>query len=110
MQITERNEGDITIFSLEGRVDSQGSVQLESALQAAVEAGQHKIALDMAKVSYLNSAALRTLADIITQTREKGGDLRLASLVPKVQRVLHLVGFDKFSSIYETLDQALINF
>jgi anti-anti-sigma factor len=110
MDITERIENDIYVFTIEGRIDSAGAIALEDSLQATVEEGHHKMVLDLAKVQYINSAALRTLADIITQNREHGGDLRLAALTPKVKRVFQIVGFDRFSTIFDTLEEALVNF
>jgi anti-sigma B factor antagonist len=110
MKISQRFENGITILILEGRIDSEGAIQLDDALRAGIEAGETRIVLDLAEVQYMNSAALRTLADIITKTREKGGDLKLAALQPKVRRVLQIVGFDRFSSIHETLKAALADF
>lgn len=110
MIINKQNTNGITVFKVEGRIDSQGSIDLDKALQDAVTKGNYKLVLDMGQVQYINSAALRTLADIITKTREHGGDLRLAQLTPKVSRVLKIVGFDKFSSVYDRLEDALVNF
>lgn len=110
MNITEREENGITIFELEGRVDSEGAVQLDDVLQGSLKAGKYKLVLEMSQVQYINSAALRTLADIITQTQEHNGDLKLVALQPKVKRVLQIVGFDKFSSIYDSLDSAAAAF
>jgi anti-anti-sigma factor len=53
---------------------------------------------------------LRTRADVLTIAREDGGDLRLASLNPKVQRVFQIIGFDKFFNIYDTLEAASKDF
>lgn len=110
MKISQRYENGVTIFKLEGRIDSEGASQLDHTLRAGIEAGEVKMVLDMAEVQYMNSAALRTLADVITKSREKGGDLKLAALQPKVRRVLQIVGFDRFSSIHDTLQTALADF
>lgn len=110
MNITEREQNGVAIFLLEGRVDSEGSVDMDLALQTAVTEGKTKIVLDMANVRYINSAGLRTLADILTQTQESGGGLRLVNLNPKVHRVFQIIGFDKFFSIFATVDDALSGF
>ncbi len=110
MKITEREQNGITVYLLEGRIDSEGSIQLQDTLYAGLEAGKHKMVLEMSQVQYINSSALRTLADVITQTREKDGDLKLVALPPRVKRVLQIVGFDKFSSIYDELETALADF
>jgi anti-sigma B factor antagonist len=110
MDITEREQNGITIFVLEGRVDSEGAVDLDLALQAATSENKDKLVLDMSQVRYINSAGLRTLADILTQCKESEGDLKLVDLNPKVQRVFQIIGFDKFFSIYSSVENALADF
>jgi len=110
MNITEREHNDITIFTLNGRVDSEGAIDLDLALQTATAEGKYKLILEMAEVRYINSAGLRTLADILTQAQENGGDLKLVDLNPKVRRVFEIIGFDKFFTLYDTVDNAEANF
>ncbi|HUX75684.1 MAG TPA: STAS domain-containing protein [Anaerolineae bacterium] len=110
MDITERVENGITVFVLEGRIDTQGAVDLDLALQAAVSEGQHKMVLDMAEVRYICSAGLRTLADVFTKNREQGGDLKLVALNPKVLRIFRIIGFDKFFAVYDTIEAASADF
>ncbi len=110
MNITEREQDGVTIFVLDGRVDSEGAVDLDLALQTATSEDKYKLVLDMSQVRYINSSGLRTLADILTQCQQNEGDLKLVDLNPKVQRVLQIIGFDKFFTIYDTLDNALAGF
>jgi anti-sigma B factor antagonist len=110
VDIIERDENGVTIFVMQGRIDTQGAVDMDLALQAAVSDGKHKMVLDMAEVRYIGSAGLRTMADVLTKNKEAGGDLKLVALNRKVDRVLRIIGFDKFFSIYETLDQAVADF
>jgi anti-anti-sigma factor len=83
---------------------------MDRVLQAAVTEGKHKMVLDMAQVSYLSSAGLRTLADVVTRNREAGGDLKLVALSRKVLRVLRIIGFDRFFALYDTLEAAIADF
>jgi anti-sigma B factor antagonist len=110
MDIAERLKNDITVFVLGGRIDTQGAVEMDQALQAAVAEGKYKMVLDMATVRYISSAGLRTLADILTKNKRNGGDLKLAALSPRVRRVLEIIGFDNFFSISSTVQQALDEF
>jgi anti-anti-sigma factor len=110
MNITERSENGICLFVLRGRIDTQGAVDLDLTLQAAVAEGKHKMVLDMAEVRYISSAGLRTLADVLTKNREADGDLKLVALDRKVLRVFRIIGFDKFFSIYDTLETATSDF
>ncbi len=110
MNINERDENGVAVFVLEGRVDTQGAVDLDLVLQAAVQSGKSKMVLDMSELRYMSSAGLRILADVLTQNKELGGDLKLAALNKKIKRVLQIVGFDKFFSIYETTSAAIEDF
>ena len=110
MNIIERDQNGVTVFELDGRVDTQGAVDMDLALQAAVSGGKHKMVLDMAQVEYISSSGLRTMADVVTQNREAGGDLKLVAVSPKVLRVLRIIGFDKFFSLYGTVEEAIADF
>lgn len=110
MNITEREQNGVTIFSLDGRVDSEGAVDLDLALQTATSDGKYRLVLEMSEVRYINSAGLRTLADILTQTKEQNGNLKLVNLNPKVRRVFQIIGFDKFFDIHESVDEAVSTF
>jgi anti-sigma B factor antagonist len=110
MNIAEQERDGISVFELEGRIDTQGAEEMDRALQAAIAEGKHKMILDLSAVNYISSAGLRTLADVLTQNREHEGDLKLVGLNQKVLRVLHIIGFDKFFAIYEATDAALADF
>ena len=111
MQISSQsNDNGVTIFNLEGRVDSNGAGQMDDALQSALTDGHFKIVLEMSRVSYINSAGLRTLADVLTQCRNQGGSLKLVALSTKVERVFKIIGFDKFFDIYESIESASADF
>ena len=110
MNIIERDQDGATVFTLEGRVDTQGAVDMDMALNAAVEGGKNKMVLDMAGVNYISSAGLRTLADVVTKNRGAGGDLKLVAVNRKVLRVLRIIGFDRFFSTYDTVDEAVADF
>lgn len=110
MNITERLENDVTVFIVDGRIDSVGAVDLDLALQEAITAERYKLILDLGDVRYINSSGLRTLADILTQAQSNKGDLKLVNLNPKVKRVFEIIGFDNFFAIYPTLEEALAHF
>jgi anti-sigma B factor antagonist len=110
MDIIERDENGVTLYVLEGRIDTAGAVDLDLALQAAAANGKNKMILDMAGVRYIGSAGLRTMADVLTKNQKAGGDLKLVALNRKVERVLRIIGFDKFFSIYDAADEALADF
>ncbi len=110
MKISQSEDKGLVLFTLEGRIDSVGAGELDEALQKVAAVGKYKMVLEMSNVQYINSAGLRTLADILTQNRNHNGDLRLVALNPKVERVFRIIGFDKFFDTYDTLQEATAGF
>ena len=110
MKISERDNEGVTVFTLEGRIDTQGADELDNALQAAVAQGKSWMVLDMAQTDYICSAGLRTLADVLTKNRAQDGDLKLAAVPPRVLSILQVIGFDNFFSIYDSVKDAVAAF
>ena len=106
MNILVREEKGVTVFTLDGRVDTQGAVVMDQSLQAAVAQGKYKLVMDMTDVTYISSAALRSLADVLTKSKKVGGDLKLVALSSKILRVFRIIGFDRYFSIYDTVEAA----
>ena len=107
LTISQNQKDNVVIFVIDGRVDSEGAMKMEETLYHVVKAGNFHLVLDLSQTNYMNSAGLRTLADVLTQCREQGGDLKLAAPNPKILRVLQIIGFDKFFNVYDNLDEAV---
>ena len=110
MKITQRVEGDVTVFLPEGRIDTLAADEMDQALQAAVAGGSHKIVVDMSGVDYISSAGLRSLAAVLVKSRAEGGDMKIAALNERVTRVFNIIGFDLLMSLHETSDAAIADF
>ena len=110
MKITQRVEGDVTVFLPEGRIDTLAADEMDQALQAAVAGGSHKIVVDMSGVEYISSAGLRALAAVHVRSGAEGGDLKLAALNERVTRVFNIIGFDLLMSLHDTSDAAIADF
>ena len=110
MEITQRVEGDITVFLPDGRIDTLAADEMDQALQAAVAGGSHKIVVDMSGVDYISSAGLRSLAAVLVRCRDEGGDMKLAALNERVTRVFNIIGFDLLMSLHGTSDAAIADF
>ena len=110
MKITQRVEGDVTVFLPEGRIDTQATTEMDQALQTAVSGGSYKIVVDMSGVDYISSAGLRSLASVLVKSRAEGGDMKLAALNKRVTRVFNIIGFDLLMSIHDTPEAAIADF
>lgn len=100
----------VTLFEVNGRIDSTNANELGDALNAAIDAGRTQIVLDLEQVEYMSSAGLRELVNALKKVKRGTGDLRLASIAPRVMEVLELAGLDTIFEIFENQVEAVGSF
>ena len=100
--ISERAIGDITILHLTGRlVLYEGDVMLRQTVDDLVRQGRVKLIIDLANVSYIDSAGIGMLIAKYLSVRRKAGDLKLLHLNT---RGLLVMTITKLLNIFETFD------
>ncbi len=85
------------VLTLEGRLDTTTSSELEEAIAAV--GGAEAIRLDLRGLEYISSAGLRVLLKTEKALREKGGSLTLEAPTEEVMEVLRITGFDTLLTI-----------
>lgn len=106
---TTREEG-ISVIALEGYVDAHTAPQFESAVQAEVDAGNYRIVVDCEKLGYISSAGLGVFMSFIEEVRERGGDIRISGLAPRVRHTFDILGFNEIFDMVETEAMAIQRF
>jgi len=94
-------EDGFSIVTLEGFVDAHTAPQFENAIQDSVDANRIKIIVNCEKLSYISSAGLGVFMSFVEEIRERGGDIKICGLVPKVKHTFEILGFQ---DIFEMLD------
>lgn|GEM_PF-2170310 len=102
--------GKIYVLEFDGRICCNNSDIFATILQHTLQDNKIHLILNMAKVPYINSAGMRTLADVLQHTRAKDGDTKLVSLDELVLHIFSLIGFERFFNVYPNLDEALTEF
>jgi anti-anti-sigma factor len=108
MQISERTVGDVTIFDLEGRlILDEGFEPLRVALNRAIGDGRRKLLLNLAAVTFLDSAGIGLIACKYVTLCRHDGQLKLCNLHSRTHEVLQttklLTVFEAFASEAEAL-------
>jgi anti-sigma B factor antagonist len=94
-------EGDLTVLSLEGYLDAHTAPDFERAIQSELDAGRVRLIVDGSQLRYISSAGLGVFMSFIEEIREKRGDIKICSLVPKVRQIFDILGFQ---AIYDMVD------
>jgi anti-sigma B factor antagonist len=107
MEISKNEDRGFMVFNVAGRLDAASAQAFEADVNAAVDAGQHKVIIDLAELEYISSAGLRSILALMKKVKGLGGSLGLCRLNGLVQEVLTMSGFDSFIPIYESPDAAM---
>ncbi len=114
MKIHKHHQDGILVVSISGRLDTQGSTDLDNELRKVISEGEAHLVLDLGyatmdsnHVSYVSSSGLHVLSKALTAACNLGGDMCLASVPKGAMRVLRIIGFDKFFNIYDTVPEAV---
>jgi anti-sigma B factor antagonist len=80
--------------------------QIELALDEMIQQGNTCLVLDLANVTYIDSAGIGTLVRGLTKYKKAGGTLRLAGVKGMVGGVLKLTQIDRAFQIFPTAEEA----
>jgi anti-anti-sigma factor len=75
-----------------------------------ITAGQRNILIDLAPVTYVDSAAIGCLMDLYRQTQGAGGRLKLSSVQKRVETMLTMTGAQNFIEIHADEPSAVKSF
>lgn len=92
MQITQVRENDVIIISVEGRVDTNTSPQLQNAILTGFQK-VNQVVLDFEKCAYVSSAGLRALLIGQKTANSKKGTMKLIHVPEILMSVLQVSGF-----------------
>ena len=106
-EIGERSAGSVVVVSLAGHLTGEPASALEARVCAVVERGSPRVVLDLARLSYLNSAGLRAVLLGAKACRRAGGALVIAAMQPQCHMVLKMSGFLSIIDAHETIDAAV---
>lgn len=108
MTIDARDIGGIHIVQLEGQIRISTQNDFKDYLdRLSSEFGTQTVLLNMAGVSYMNSAGIGIIVDSYKKFREKSGRLTMCNLSPDIFRLFEVTKLNRFIEIFEDEPVAL---
>ncbi len=116
MTVTDRPTFDLAVseengcrvFHLKGRLmDQQQADRLMEALDAELAKGHHSVILDLLELQYMNSTGLNILINVLTRTRNAGGDTLIAGMSNSVRQLFLVTKLDSVFIITPDVDAAV---
>jgi anti-sigma B factor antagonist len=104
----ERSERDgITVLSLVGNLDAATSAGLKKEVVTLTDGGKNRVAVDMAKVTLIDSTGVGVLISLFKRARAAGGAVHFSGLTGQPKEIFRLLRLDRSLDLHATLDEAL---
>jgi anti-anti-sigma factor len=110
MKTEIQQETNSTIVNVTGSVDALTAAELSKVLLNQVTDGRANLVVDLTGVEFMSSAGLRALLGGVKETRSSGGDLRIISTNPGIDKVLKMSGFHNIAKVFTSQAEAVSSF
>lgn len=110
MNTEVKQEDNITIVAVNGSVDALTAPDLARVIVDEIAEGHIDLVIDLTSVDFMSSAGLRTLLGAVKESRSQGGDLRIASTNPGIDKVLKMSGFHNIAKVFTSNTDAIASF
>jgi anti-sigma B factor antagonist len=108
--LTFREEGEVVVVDVHGKLIGADSEALRATLQELVEAGYRKVFLDMAGVTLIDTAGIGELVVGYATLARVNGRLKLLNLQKPVEFVLRATRLESVLETYEREREAILSF
>jgi len=110
LELQTRTQGDVTLISLHGRiVYGEETVVLREVVKKLLVTS-HKLVLNLAGVSYVDSGGIGTLVGLFHSATACGSELKLAAANDKVLHVFEITRLLPVLGLYPSEQQAVDSF
>lgn len=110
MKTEVRKENGVTVVAVSGSVDALTAAELAGVIAKQITDGGANLVIDLTDLEFMSSAGLRALLGAVKETRSNGGDLRIASSNPGIDKVLKMSGFHNIAKVFTTSSDAVASF
>ena len=111
LTISERQDGEITIVSLAGEITlDDGDIAFGRHIDGLIAQGRVKIVVNLADVTYIDSAGVGMLVAESKRLTEHDGAMRLARLTARSHHLFAMLKLKFVFEIYDDVDSAVRSF
>ena len=102
LRMTDRDVSGVNVLDIEGRIVlGEESNSFREKVKSLLAAGKKRIVLNLANVTYIDSAGLGTLVATFHSARSQGATLKLTNLGSKFKDMLQVT---KLMTVFDTYD------
>ena len=105
--LNKKTEGGIVIIETNGYLNNVGGEKISEECYKEIENGKKLFLLNLEKSKVVNSIGVSILIEIIEKLEDIDGKLGYYNLAPIVEKTFNIMGLSKYSTIYNTEEEAI---
>ncbi|MFJ8271653.1 STAS domain-containing protein [Streptomyces sp. NPDC094154] len=106
-RIRHHDENDWTVIEIRGEVDVHTVPRIREDLGKRIQAGRHRLIVDLTDTTLMDSTGLGLLVGIHKRIRARAGALRLVIVDPDIRQIFTITSLDQIFPIYGSAQAAL---
>lgn len=110
MDIKITTEGDISVVSIDGSLDTNTSKEAGEQFDKLLADGNIKLLVDLSSLDYISSAGLRVLLSTTKKLKPLKGEMRICGLNETVNEIFEISGFTMIFNVLKTAEEAMSGF
>jgi anti-anti-sigma factor len=96
------------VLTVSGRLILGREVEeLETVVAEQLRLGHRRFVFDLASLDYLDSSGIGAIVSCLAKVKRTGGELRMAGLNTRLERMFKMTGVDTLFAIYPTVTEAV---
>jgi len=99
----------IVIIETDGYLNKEGGEAIAAICYEKIKAGQVNFLINMATTKVVNSIGVSILIEIIEKLQEVDGKIGYYNLAPIVSKTFNIMGLTKYSTVFSTEEEALVD-
>jgi anti-sigma B factor antagonist len=108
MKVAVTEKSGISVVSVSGKMmGGPDTGELDEKLYSLLAKGNKNAVVDLLNCEWINSSGLSILIHHYKKFKDAGGELRLANLTDKIERIMVISRLTEVFSVHDTLEEAV---
>ncbi|MDH7516300.1 MAG: STAS domain-containing protein [Bacteroidota bacterium] len=111
MSLKKKSIGDVVVLTPKGSlIGDEETSAIQKTVKELIAEGTRKVVLDLAEITWVNSAGLGAMISALTSMNKAGGDLRLANVTDKIRSLFLITQLFKVFKTFDSIAEAAASF
>jgi anti-anti-sigma factor len=107
MEVTFDHLGELLLIAISGRLDTNTAPEFDAKVAPLLAQPNPRIVIDLSAVSYISSAGLRSILQLVKHTAAHGGRVGLYGAPSHIVEVIEISGFPALLDLYPDRESAI---